>query len=209
MAHATASILIRIEAGTFLVAGAITRGDLTVANCNPEQLGAVIAKLRETGVSVEILGSVLKIARISDPQVSPDGHLIAFTVQTVDMAENRKPTVIWIVPVRGGAPRQITNEGSMNERPRWSPDSKHIAFVSNRSSTRQIWLMDANGANARQITNLSTEADGVVFAADGKHLVFTSSVYPDCRDEACNSLRIEQDKDEKVPSKTNGTRYAT
>jgi dipeptidyl aminopeptidase/acylaminoacyl peptidase len=86
----------------------------------------------------------------------------------------------------------------MNERPRWSSDSKHIAFVSNRSSTRQIWLMDAGGANPKQITNLSTEADGVVFAADGKHLVFTSRVYPDCRDEACNGLRIEQDKTEKV-----------
>jgi dipeptidyl aminopeptidase/acylaminoacyl peptidase len=142
--------------------------------------------------------ALLRIARISDPQVSPDGHLVAFTVQTVDMAENRKPTAIWIVSVNGGAPRQITNEGSVNERPRWSPDSKHIAFVSNRSGTRQIWLMDASGANPKQITNLSTEADGVVFAADGKHLVFTSSVYPDCHDEACNSHRVQQDKDEKV-----------
>ncbi|MGA2833872.1 MAG: UDP-N-acetylglucosamine 1-carboxyvinyltransferase [Terracidiphilus sp.] len=47
----------RIEAGTFLVAGAITGGDLTVANCNPEHLSAVITKLREAGVSVDILGS--------------------------------------------------------------------------------------------------------------------------------------------------------
>ena len=46
----------RIEAGTFLVAGAITGGDLIVANCNPSHLSAVIAKLEETGARVEILG---------------------------------------------------------------------------------------------------------------------------------------------------------
>ncbi len=46
----------RIEAGTFLVAGAITGGDLTVANCNPEHLSAVIAKLQEAGARVDILG---------------------------------------------------------------------------------------------------------------------------------------------------------
>jgi UDP-N-acetylglucosamine 1-carboxyvinyltransferase len=47
----------RIEAGTFLVAGAITAGDLTVADCNPDHLGALIAKLTEAGASVEVLGS--------------------------------------------------------------------------------------------------------------------------------------------------------
>jgi UDP-N-acetylglucosamine 1-carboxyvinyltransferase len=46
----------RIEAGTFLVAGAITGGDLIVANCNPAHLSAVIAKLEEAGVRVDILG---------------------------------------------------------------------------------------------------------------------------------------------------------
>jgi UDP-N-acetylglucosamine 1-carboxyvinyltransferase len=46
----------RIEAGTLLIAGAITGGDLTVANCNTDHLGAVIAKLRETGVRVDVLG---------------------------------------------------------------------------------------------------------------------------------------------------------
>src|SRR5208337_1283495 len=46
----------RIEAGTFLIAGAITGGDLTVSNCKPSHLGAVISKLQETGTQVDILG---------------------------------------------------------------------------------------------------------------------------------------------------------
>ena len=47
----------RVEAGTFLVAGAITAGDLTIADCNPEHLGAVISKLQEAGAQVEVLSS--------------------------------------------------------------------------------------------------------------------------------------------------------
>jgi dipeptidyl aminopeptidase/acylaminoacyl peptidase len=145
--------------------------------------------------------ALLKIARIGDPRVAPDGKLVAFTVQSIDLDENKKPTAIWVAPVKGGTPRQIAHQGSVNERPRWSPDSKRIAFVSNRSGTSQVWLMDADGGNPKQVTNLSTEADGVLFAPDGKHLVFTSGVYPECHDEACNSRRLAEDKDAKVQAR--------
>jgi UDP-N-acetylglucosamine 1-carboxyvinyltransferase len=65
----------RIEAGTFLVAGAITRGDLIVANCNPSHLGAVIAKLEEAGARVDILGT-------DSVRVRADGQLRAADIST-------------------------------------------------------------------------------------------------------------------------------
>jgi UDP-N-acetylglucosamine 1-carboxyvinyltransferase len=65
----------RIEAGTFLVAGAITRGDLIVANCNPEHLGAIIGKLQESGVRVDILGP-------DTVRVRADGDLRATDIST-------------------------------------------------------------------------------------------------------------------------------
>jgi UDP-N-acetylglucosamine 1-carboxyvinyltransferase len=65
----------RIEAGTFLVAGAITRGDLIVANCNPDHLRAVIAKLEEGGVRVDILGP-------DAVRVRSDGKLRAADIST-------------------------------------------------------------------------------------------------------------------------------
>ena len=145
--------------------------------------------------------ALLKIARISDPQLSPDGKLVAFTVQTIDLDENKKPTQVWVVPVSGGTPQQITHLGSLNERARWSPDSKRLVFVSNRSGTSQIWLMDASGDNTKQVTNLATEAEGVLFASDGKHLVFTSDVYPECHDEDCNAHRLDADKNAKVQAR--------
>src|SRR3954449_8296247 len=70
------------------------------------------------------VNAMLSLKRIADPQISPDGKWVAFQVQTVDVAANKKPVQIWIVPLDGGAPRQITQEGEANQRPRWSPDSK-------------------------------------------------------------------------------------
>ena len=65
----------RIEAGTFLIAGAITGGDLIVANCNPSHLGAVIGKLQETGVRVDQLGP-------DSVRVRSEGHLKAADIST-------------------------------------------------------------------------------------------------------------------------------
>src|SRR5450756_1915792 len=73
--------------------------------------------------------AMMKIHRIGEPQLSPDGKTVAFTVQDIDIPNNTKPRQIWLVPVSGGAPRQITRDGSVNERPRWTPDSKHMVYV--------------------------------------------------------------------------------
>src|SRR5580700_4067010 len=151
--------------------------------------------------------ALLKVARIEEPQLSPDGKTVAFTVQTVDIAQNTKPKQIYIVPLNGGSPQQITLQGSDNERPEWSPDSKQIAFISDRAgldqrSSMQVWIMNADGSNPRQITNLSTEAGGVLFSPDGKKLVFTSEVFPDCPDDACNKNRLDAEKNNKVKARS-------
>ena len=48
------------------------------------------------------VNALLELKRIGDPQISPDGKLVAFTVQTVDVAANKKPVQVWIVPLEGG-----------------------------------------------------------------------------------------------------------
>jgi len=142
------------------------------------------------------------LKRIGDPQLSPDGKLVAFTVQSVDVAANKKPVQVWIVPLEGGAPRQITQDGESNQRPRWSPDSKRIAYLSDRGGSSQIWMMDPDGGNARQVTSLATEADGHLFSPDGKNLVFTSAVYPECgADDACNQKNLDAEKAGKVKAR--------
>ena len=70
---------------------------------------------------------LISMHRLSDPQISPDGHWVAYAVATPDLDANRSVRNIWVVPVAGGESRQITTGGS-DERPRWSPDGKKLAF---------------------------------------------------------------------------------
>src|SRR5277367_5148995 len=82
--------------------------------------------------------AMMELKRISDPQLSPDGKWMAFTVQTVDVAANKKPAQIWIVSLSAASsdsPRQITHDGESNQRARWSPDSQRIAYISDRGGS--------------------------------------------------------------------------
>jgi dipeptidyl aminopeptidase/acylaminoacyl peptidase len=150
--------------------------------------------------------TMLKLARISEPVLSPDGTQVAFTVQKVDLDKNTKPSQVYVVPLQGGAPRQLThegsNDGSVNERPRWSPDSKQIFFTSNRGGSSQIWAMSADGSNPRQVTKFAAEAGGILVSPDGKKIVFLSSVYPECgADNACNQRKIEEESKSKLKAR--------
>jgi dipeptidyl aminopeptidase/acylaminoacyl peptidase len=148
------------------------------------------------------VNAMMELKRMSDPQVSPDGRWVTFTVQTADVAANKRPSQIWIVALAGGAPRQITHDGEANQRARWSPDSKRIFYMSDRGGSSQIWAMDADGGNAKQVTSLATEADGVTVSPDGKNLLFTSELYPECgADDACNKKLLDEDKNGKVKAR--------
>ncbi len=158
--------------------------------------------------------ALAKIARIDDPQLSPDGRTIAFTVQTVDLTANTKPTQIFVVPVDGGTPLRLTNDGSSNTRPRWTPDSRRIFYVSDRPSPAgvnngtQVWSMNADGSDQRPVTSIPTGADGVTVSPDGNLIVFTSDVYPGCTpsnavpgidyDAACNKANLDKDAASKM-----------
>jgi dipeptidyl aminopeptidase/acylaminoacyl peptidase len=148
------------------------------------------------------VGTMLRLARIGEPVLSPDGKSVAFTVQTVDLDQNTKPKQIYVVSSSGGFPRQITREGTDNERPRWSSDSRQIYFVSNRDGSSQVWRMNPDGGSASQITHLSTEAGGILLSPDGKKIVLLSAVYPDCgADDACNKFNLDAEAKNKVKAR--------
>ena len=152
--------------------------------------------------------AMMKLKRIDDPQLSPDGKWVAFTVQTIDLPQNNKPAQIYVVPLAGGSPHKLTNQGVSNSRPRWAPDSKRIFFVSDRSGEPQVWSMNADGGDQRQLTRLPTGADGEIVSPNGKLLVFTSEVYPHCEpqdappgvvlNDACTETNLEEEKNAKM-----------
>jgi len=144
---------------------------------------------------------LMAMGRVGDPQISPDGQWVAYTVTRYDKAKNAGDSDIWLVPMAGGPARQLTRSEKRDNSARWSPDGKKIAFISNRDGTPQIWILDILGGEARKLTSLSTGADGVLWSPKGDLLAFTSDVYPDCPDDACNKKRDEEAAASKVKAK--------
>ncbi len=152
--------------------------------------GAVLAQ-RAVPFNIEEL---LKVRRVGDPRVSPDGRRVAFTIGDVDFDANRVVTHIYVMPLGGGAMKQLTSGDRSATAPRWSPDGKKIAYVTGG----QIWKMDDDGDDKEQVTRISTGASSPVWSPDGRWIAFASEVYPDCNDEECNKRREEAAEQSKV-----------
>lgn len=147
----------------------------------------------------------LKVRRVGDPQLAPDGRTVAFTITDIDKTANRGTTQIYLINIDGTNLRQLTKETRSSSAPRWSPDGKRLAFVSGG----QIYLMDMsassmtggmNNMNAapRKVTNISSGASDPVWSPDGMMLAFISDIYPQCNDDACNARLAKEAEDGKV-----------
>ena len=137
---------------------------------------------------------LMKVRRVGDPRVSPDGKQVAFTIGDVNFDANRVVNQIYVTSIEGGSMKQLTTGDRSSSSPRWSPDGKKIAFTTGG----QIWVMDSDGDDKEQVTKVSTGAAGPVWSPDGKWIAFTSEVYPDCKDDECNKKRDEQAEASKV-----------
>jgi len=144
---------------------------------------------------------LISMHRVSDPQISPEGKWIAYSVSTPDLAANRSVKNIWIVPAAGGDSRQLT-QGGTDERPRWSPDGKKIAFLSSRGGTPEVYEVGLEGGDAVRVTSISTGADDELWSPDGKWIAFVSRVYPSCKTDACNAERDAEVDSSKVKAMT-------
>jgi dipeptidyl aminopeptidase/acylaminoacyl peptidase len=135
---------------------------------------------------------MMKLGRLADPQVSPDGSLVAFALTEVDLAGGKRNTDVWVVPVAGGEPRRFTSNPATDSRPRWSPDGTHLAFLSTRDGASQVWVAELAGGEPRPATSLSTGADAFEWV-DGRRLLVVAEVFPDCgADDACNTKALAE-----------------
>ena len=97
--------------------------------------------------------------------VSPDGRTIVF-----DLLGD-----LYTMPAAGGHARKLTSGTALNRQPRFAPDGRHLAFVSDRSGSQNLWIADANGRHPRQISNLHGYVYGAVtspaWSPDGRTIV--------------------------------------
>ena len=164
---------------------------------------------------------MMALKRVGEPVPSPDGKWVLFSVVDVDLAANKKTPHIWIVPLNetksgGGATgvppvdarERVLIAEQDGDRPRWSPDGKHFAFISTKESGSQVWIADFDSATGKvsdthRLTDLKTEASGELWSPDGKNILFVSDVYPECDGEPaaeqdCNTKKLEEHEKSKV-----------
>ena len=144
-----------------------------------------------------------KFLRVSEAQLSPDGKWVAFTAARSDVDKNKMVRNLWIVSANGGDARALTfAEKGSNMRPRWSPDSRWLYFLSSRSQdTTQIFRLPLSGGEAKQITNTSIGIDSFVLSPDGKTIAFTSTVFPDCTVLSCSEKKAKEKEESSVKAR--------
>jgi len=117
------------------------------------------------------------IPRPSDPQLSPDGHQVAYVVTLPDRESDDYRSAIWIVAAAGGEPRLLTN-GPHDDAPAWSPDGSRLAFVGRRQEGKpgQIYIIATDGGEARTVTDLPLGAGRPVWSPNGMSLALAAPV---------------------------------
>ncbi|HLT19968.1 MAG TPA: hypothetical protein VKZ96_10970, partial [Thermomicrobiales bacterium] len=118
-----------------------------------------------------------------DPQVSPDGAAIAYTLTTVDRDKKKEQTHIWLCDPDGENRRQLTYEGSRNTQPRWSPDGGSLAFVSDRVEKSGLFIMSLAGGDAREVTRHRQSIANIDWSPDASSIAYITDYDPDNPDE--------------------------
>ena len=120
-----------------------------------------------------------RIIGVGDPQRSPDGQWVAYTVTTIDADKDRRNTDIWMIKWDGSEQLQLTSSPDGESSPRWSPDNKYLAFVASRGTDDekkkggQIWLLNRAGGEAQKVSDVKGGVSDIQWSPDSTRIAFT------------------------------------
>jgi dipeptidyl aminopeptidase/acylaminoacyl peptidase len=136
-----------------------------------------------------------RIRDVGDPQVSPDGRWVAFTLTSQDLEKDESKSRIWMVATAGGEPVAMTAEEKSASRPRWSSDGRYLAYLAApKDGKTQVWTLFREGGDSLAVTDTVQGVSSYEWSPDGKQMVV---VLQDPKPED-----LEKKKDEKGKEKT-------
>jgi dipeptidyl aminopeptidase/acylaminoacyl peptidase len=138
---------------------------------------------------------LVRLNRVSEPAMAPDGKTVVFTLRETDMSANRGRQDLWALDfaTKGATPRRLTSHPENDNAAEWSADGRYIYFLSARSGSTQVWRLAASGGGeAERVTDLPLDVGSFRVAPDGTRLAVTLDVFPECGDLNCTSERVSQ-----------------
>jgi dipeptidyl aminopeptidase/acylaminoacyl peptidase len=136
------------------------------------------------------------IRDVGQPELSPDGQWVAYTVRTKMLKEDKNEQRLWMVSTHGGDPLPMTAEGVSSSHPRWSPDGKYLAFLSSRNEGKsQVWLLNRLGGEAVRLTETVQGVNDFEWSPDSTRLVL---ILQDPKPEDAEAAK-EKDKEKPAP----------
>jgi len=143
------------------------------------------------------------LARVSDPQVSPNGRYAAYVQRETDLDANRGRSDIWVVDLEGAQkPRRLTQHSANDTHPRWSVDGTSIYFLSTRAGSSQIWRLPMSGGEAVQITDYPLDVGSFKFSSGGGRIALGMDVFRECADVKCTRDRLDAAKAGKASARS-------
>jgi len=134
---------------------------------------------------------LVRLERISEPAVSPDGKRVAFTLRTTDMDANNGRTAIWLVETkRNATPLRLSDLSASSSSAEWSADGRFVYYLSNRSGTSQVWRI-APGGEPVQISSLPLDVGSFRISPKGDRLLASVEVFGDCPTLSCTRQRLD------------------
>ena len=150
-------------------------------------LSAVTAALAQQRAFT--LSDLYRVKGVTEPQISPDGKMIAFVVTENFLARGKSNQEVYVMNSDGSGVKDLTNNPSADNHPRWSPDGRSLLFISTRENGPQAWVIPPEGGTPERLTDFSAGVGDAEWAPDGHHLIFSTDIFPDCgADDACNKL---------------------
>src|SRR2546427_1790835 len=139
---------------------------------NTARISWLCAAALAASAATPTIDQSLSMKSASGAQISPDGRYVAFVVQQANWDENEFTQQIWAASMATGERFQLTRDKKSSSAPQWSPDSRRLAFASDRAGKRQIYLIAPTGGEAVQLTTEDNGAGTMAWSTDGSALAF-------------------------------------